>query len=251
MKVLKPLYFLSLVCWTGCSSVPTEVILIKSQEVVQILKDLYIENPPVEQVRLKDFNLLDNAYYEAMGARLEREGFRWLGDLEFKHLTRHDLAMKTCVRTFLHAEGTTSAAVWHLHPSPKVPKGLKTIEFETELSDGHWVISRNHAESKMRPDPEHVTENIRSTDDPADLFKSHQKAVQRYRETRPAVQLITLQDLSGVIAGQKRQALLEAAYRRRIGGVTEKELRALAPELSRKDIRRLLQEIQRLYHQRS
>jgi hypothetical protein len=248
MKTFKPAAALLLIGAIGCSSpTPQETILLKAQELVHMLKAVYTDQPAIEPARLEDFNLLDMGYYQQTRATLQPFGFQPLGDLEFKHLTRYDLSLKTCIQTYRSGEGTTSAGVWHVHPGPKMPKDVKVIELESEFSDGYWITTRNNATSHMKPDPAHVTETIAPDASLAELIQKHREAVQRYASTHPSANLVTFSSLADVISSQTRQAIQEAAYRKKIGGVTESELQAAAPQWSKKDIRSLLAEIRRLY----
>ena len=63
----------------------------------------------------------------------------------------------------------------------------------------------------------------------------------------PAIQPARIRSFEEMLAEQKRQAIIHYRYRREVKGLTEKELRAAAPNLSRKERAQLLDEVHAIY----
>ena len=98
----------------------------------------------------------------------------------------------------------------------------------------------------MIPDPDHVQVQKMNTGDAAKLFQWHEQAKSEYLRSHDA-RPVELRTMNEILERQRQQAREQADYRRRIGGITEKELDLLNPGLSREDIKRLLKKIQESY----
>src|SRR5262245_43467803 len=117
---------LSVAATVGCSSsLSNEQILLTSQQIARMLHETYTAQPDIQHAPLDRFPLLDPTYYQTMTETLKQEGFEWIGDLELKHISRRDLAFKTCMRTFVSSDKTIYAAVWQFHKSPQTPRDLR------------------------------------------------------------------------------------------------------------------------------
>jgi hypothetical protein len=96
-------------------------------------------------VRPSDFPELDCEFYDRVRSSLEAHGFRFLGDRENITLSRIVPDSRTFIRTTVSADGSIVGGAYHLKVRRVrgIPVEKRTIEFETEFSDGTFLSTSN------------------------------------------------------------------------------------------------------------
>jgi hypothetical protein len=235
-------------CVSACApSIPDEDRLMMAHQIVRSMKEIYIENPEFVSVSVSDFDLLDQDYYRNALLVLERKKFQFLGDMENRSISRSNPALKTCIRTFIGDEGSVGVAVYQIRKSHQLPDGMKAMECETEFSNGHFLNTNNNRTEMTASSPPEFHVKSLSTSVFPELLSVHRKRVQEYLSETPGVQSRRIRLFNDMVAQQQRLAVLQWDHRRKIQGLTEKELRAAAAHLSRKDKALLLEDIHRIY----
>ncbi len=230
---------------SSCSETLSEEQLVQTASRIAIdLQMSYPTEAEIVPVNLQNFEFLDPRYYEQATQAMKELGWVWLGDLEMKNISRKNVTLRTCIRVFGSPEGTSTAAVWQLHRSRLNPKAVHAMEFETEFSPGSWLVTNNLRPHGMGYDKTVFYPEWKDTDSVKELWELHQERLRQFQSKHADAQPLILRTQEDVIQSQKRQARLQAIYRRQIKGITEEELLALGLKANSKDRKRLLEKIQ-------
>lgn len=193
--------------------------------IVKDQKLLEREQLTIRPARDRDRRGLKRRWYDQTTRDMQSAGLRMLGDFVIE-----DLAEGGCVkgravlRVFLSECGTIEAAIaqvkllgWArvLQWSGAVPRFLTSIELETELTDGSFVITNQTAlkvQIQIPPDFDH-----HQTDGPMEMqpFRNlHEERVSHVLAQRPGVTAVRLNGVDDVLKSQKRQQRIKSAFRR-------------------------------------
>jgi hypothetical protein len=173
----------------------------------------------VDDSALQGLNVL---FYEHATAALEQLGFRRMGQIVNLTAERVTPWARAVLRCFLSPDGTIMAAAydvrmrsWYrgLQLIRVLPTDLRTIDLETELSDGRFVATSTATSAAKASDTPGVHRRFFSKDVPiADLVEHHRQHVQECLgggDVRPVAHA----DFVAYRASQGRLQLLKSAHR--------------------------------------
>lgn len=202
----------------------------------------YIEVSPAE------FRHLNLRFYERTLSSLAKAGFRHLADFEDTTLTSvpGSILPRIMIRSMLSSDGTIMAAAY----DPKVKliwrillvllrKKLKpVIDFETEYSDGTYVVTSNgEMASSIKIPPMVIAEYLPAGTPVRDVLARHMQCLEAVEAVNPSAVRRSFSTREDVVLAQNRMNAIKAAYREELGGVTLEELQATfgkQSDLSRK-----------------
>lgn len=170
---------------------------------------------------------------------LEALGFKTLGDYEPRHL-KAQLSRPTFIRFMRFGNGETVAASYLVYP--KRPDGWlrvmtmllgqwkrpKVIEFQSELSDGRFVITNNTAGlDPFEAGPDFLAESFPPRTSGRTLFEYHNQVLVALKANNPGLSVVTIPDFDALVASESRQQALKNRHRRDVGLATDAELRTI------------------------
>jgi hypothetical protein len=193
-----------------------------AKNILEFQKAIYSSEPyEYRMVSPSEFPELDHDFYDRMRSSLESQGFRFLGDRENATLSRVAPDKRTFLRTMVNADGTICGAAWHRRlnrPFRSFATDIKSIEFESELSDGTFVTTSNNLESaRSLPFPGIEAERFPSETSADELLRVHRERLARVLESRPHLSPTKLQTMEDVIWFQRRQQMIKAKHKQSIG----------------------------------
>lgn len=225
-----------------------------AESVLQTTRDLYSGRHEYRIVSPSEFAGSDIGYYDWMQAFLESYGFRHIADIENVTLARKMPQTRAFIRSMLSADGTVTAGIYDvrlggwmrlLQLLHALPRDLRTLDLETEFSDGTFVMTSNSlgADNTSSPPQIRKQQYPRATG-PADLLSFHQRAVGEALTQRPDVAPLALSTFDDLLASQHRQQDLKNAYAVSIGFMDRAELMRIADGQSTGAARAVADEIE-------
>ena len=191
----------------------------------ELQKNLYSgahEYRPADDSELRG---LDGSFYDRATAALEQLGFRRVGQIVDATAERTTPWARAVLRCFLDRDGTTMGAVydvrfrsWYrgLQLIRFLPKDLRTIDLETELSDWRFVATSNATDAAMASEFPGVHRRFFSKDVPIpELLEHHRRHVHECLNLgggSPAHPLV-LRTYEDYRAAQDRLQILKSAHR--------------------------------------
>jgi hypothetical protein len=164
-----------------------------------------------------DFPQLDHAFYDRMRSWFESQGFRFLGDFHNVTLAHIVPESRAFYRTLVSADGTILGAATHTRIKVRDShRNFRTIEFETELSDGTFVTTSNAA-LRLPTFPGIQSERLSAEIPPDEILRIHYERLARIRDSHPDFAATKLETIEDIIAFQRRMHAMRARHRRAIG----------------------------------
>jgi len=207
------------------------------------IKDLnervYVPRHEYRQVDARSFRHLDLHFYDAVRDRLVANGCTWLGDIENVTLMGTWSDLRTFIRCLVSEDQTVSIGLYH--PKPKFwvrflfwilrIKVGRTIDCETELSSGGYIVTSNAAEAgKLNPPPGFDMKYFPVQTDPEAVFQAHRQRLKDFLAANPGIHATRMRTSEDELEMQHRMQGAKAAFRKGIGYVTEDELRRLGAD---------------------
>lgn len=199
---------------------------------------------------------LDHAYYAKATESMAKLGFEPVGDVEYLHVTQGSPAMPTFVRVFADQQGEAYGAAFHIRVRGlnkwllKLAGGdpnMRVMEFNTSLSNGHYILSVNTANSPGLTHPkEFHYRRYPAAISARALLERHRETVAqlcRGREQDPVPRRVT--SLEAILEQEAHQHEAEQGYRNQAGAINDEELARLAPHLTDQERKDYLQELER------
>ena len=190
-----------------------------ARRILEFHKAIYASEPYEYQiVQASDFPELDHEFYERVRSCLEAQGFRFLGDRENVTLTRLAPDSRMFVRTMVSADGTIFGGVYHMKQrrARNYPAEIRTIEFETEFSDGTFLTTNNSL-ARTLPVPGIEAERLAVETPPDELLRIHRERLARVAASRPYLAATKVQTMEDGIAFQHRMQAVKARHKQSIG----------------------------------
>lgn len=220
------------------------------------IKSIYEGDHEYAAVDPRAFDWMDLGYYDRMTPLLEERGFVHLEDLEDLTVSRAFPLTRTFVRCFTGAEGTIVAGVYDIQPRGwqrslqmigAIPKDLRTIDLETELTDGRFVLSTT-ADRKMAlidiPPGTNVEFYPRGV--PLDDFlDDHTARVQAELDARPGLDLVRVHTARECRAMQVRLQRIKNRYKQGKGFLTAEDIARAADDPNAPEVRKLADAIEK------
>jgi len=160
------------------------------------------------------FRRLDASFYAGLRETLEREGFRFLGDVEDLTITQQSPAMRTFIRVTSGDRGEVMASFYHVRPTGMVallqavglvPRRIQILDLETELSDGSWLITVNSQGVDTTPAELPIScERLPLRTPALDQLARHRERVRAALAERPELRPRTVHSMNEALAAQDR-----------------------------------------------
>lgn len=207
------------------------------------------------KVDAANFPHVNQTFYKRTQRALENAGFYFVADMENVTLSQLHPNTRTFLRAMIHEGGHVNAAVYNIRPTGiyramawfrMVPRDVSVVEFESELSDGHFLVTTNASEDKLDPEPGMLVKTVHEETPVAEIFDRHRRALERYLSENPGVEPVRFSDYDDVLQSQHRQQELKCEYRRSIGYITEDEMLRIAGKSKTEYAKTLLEAIRRI-----
>jgi hypothetical protein len=247
------LCLLGLWAWSGrASSEKTSA----AKEILDQQRTLYSGHHDYRGADPAEFPHIDVQYYNRMQRRLERLGFTTLGDLEDVTATRVHPNMRTFIRVLRDGEGTTMAGVYDvkvrgwmrmLQLVGVIPADLRTVDLESEVTNGSFVVTANTLGSDTTGDIPGIRRTRLPQKTPVEkAYALHRAALDEVIGEKPGARLVQVLTMSDSIKSQDRLQKLKNRHKRSIGYIDEKELETIKGEPLSQSDRELAREIEDL-----
>lgn len=207
-----------------------------ARNVLKTLEATYSPTHRYVAADLRDFKHLDRKYYERTKSWLESEHFQFLADEQDETLANApgNTLRRLLIRTMVSHDGHIQASFYH----PRLKfwyavllfffrvKVTKTIDLETEFSDGSFLVTSNAgaAASPMESPPTLHTEYLPQNTPPAKVLETHRIRLRAHSTGAADLRPLTIQTQAEMRASQNRQNAIKAAFRHVIGGMSVEEL---------------------------
>jgi hypothetical protein len=229
-----------------------------ADDIVRMQKALYAEQHEYRAVRPSEFRDVDIAFYDQTQKTFEREQFRFLGDIEDVTATREFPKMRTFLRLMAGDSGTIQLACYHLKMRGflrllqlvgALPSNIKTLDLETEMSDGSFIVTANTQGVDTTGAVPRVARYLHPRETaPLELLALHREQVQQASIREGGLAPVRVNTLDDLIASQHRLQAIKNAHKASMGYMDAKELRQIAGEDS-PAVRDLAAEFERRKHQ--
>jgi hypothetical protein len=207
-------------------------------DILKTQKALYSGLHEFRAANPREFKGADLDFYAKSQKVLERNGFRFLGDVEDVTATAEFPQMRSFLRVFSGDGGAVMAAVYHVNMKGMyrmlqrvgvLPKHLKMVDLETELSDGTFIVTCNSKGADTTgavPRIARFQYSIEST--PEELLKLHREQLQQAMIREPLLTPVPARTLEEVLAAQNRLQEIKNAHKKGIGYMDAKELQNIS-----------------------
>ncbi len=200
-------------------------------------KEIYSEEHAYRLVRPEEFADLDHAWYQWVTETLGGLGFIYLADIENLTVKAAMPSAEAFIRVFVGENGTVTAGAYDvklrgfmgaLQGLGLLPRDLRTVDLESELSDGTFVATSNSLGADQSADIPgiHRTQMHRNTA-PGQMLDSHRYTLRVVLERLPGVEALRMETFEEVMESQKRQQLLKHRHKAGMGYVDREEIRRM------------------------
>lgn len=216
---------------------------------------LYSAPHEFAEVEARAFRWADHRYYDQTEAALAALGFRKLGDLEDLSTSRVYPAMRTFIRAMAGERGTISAGIFHLKMRGwyrllvlcrLLPGHLRSVDFETELSDGTFVATGNSLGKDLSSEiPGIARLGLPDATPLAELLAAHREHLARILGERPGASARRVESLADDLALQGRMQELKNRHKAAQGFVDLEQFDRCTPAASNPDAQDLTEQMRR------
>ena len=207
---------------------------VSAQNLLDDAKATYSDRHVFERVSLNDFPHLDRQFYARATSTLESMGFRHVADLEDVTLTRVYPLTRTLIRSLLDGEGRVMAGLFDI-PLPfwmkasqaigLYPKGGQTLDLETELDDGTFLVTNNTKGLANTAEIPGMRRHKYPGPTPiADLVAAHNAELNRLMETE-GLSPVPVKDFEALMEAQHRLQDIENRHHQGRGYMTAEDIR--------------------------
>jgi hypothetical protein len=211
-----------------------------AEKLLQTMQSLYGQQHTFQQVDGKTFRNLDQAFYRQTQKLLEKLGFRLSADIEDVTVSQTNPAHRTFIRILLSGDRTTVGACYQFPLSWLVrlfqwlglaPKG-GTIDFESELSNGSFLVTSNTLEKDTTADiPKVHRQQFPHNTSAAQLFTHHRGKLRELG--KQGIQPLKMNNYQDIEAAQHRLQAIKNNYRASVGFVTDEDIDQTATDRQR------------------
>jgi hypothetical protein len=208
-------------------------------KIKNLQQTIYVPQHEYRKVDAEAFRHLDLKFYDRVRDVLVTKGCVCFGDYENITLSRAWSPIRTFVRMLVSEDRMTSIGL--CHPKPKwwlrvilwimrVKLG-KLIDCETELSNGGFLVTSNALEAAKMTMPPGFDMKFFAVDTPHEaVFEAHQQRLKNFLAAHPDLQATIMQTADDVLQVQHRMQAAKAAYRKKVGYVTQEELQRMGAD---------------------
>jgi hypothetical protein len=168
---------------------------------------------------------VDLQFYEDNENLLTAKGFIKLGDYTVVSLNFQTSA-PTFIRALVSRDKTVLAGIYQFltNPAYAAPYSEKILDYETELSDGHFIITTNAGIARNLSSPEPIMTLFVDVNLPADqIWQAHVSRVSQYLKANPNITPRLIKSLEEVYSLNDRMTKIKSDYRQVSGGIPLKE----------------------------
>lgn len=159
---------------------------------------------------------LDASFYGRATAALKGLGFRRMGQVVDVTAERVTPWARAVIRCFLDETNTVMAAIYDVEMRNGISGDFRTIDLETELSDGRFVATCNAPEAAKASDFPGIHRRFFSRDVPiADLVEHHRQFVRECQSARQGISAepVVITSFEAYRASQDRMQILKSKHR--------------------------------------
>jgi len=219
------------------------------------LDAIYGEPHELAAVDPTSFLEADHEFYDRAKRELEAKGYRMLGDVEDKTLSRIYPQNRTFLRLMIDGGQMIRANLYHLHPRGVVisllqlvqlwPRHLRVVELTSELAGQFIVTSNTSGVDRLEPPAEAKVERLPLATSVVDVTKRHEQRLTELLRAHPDRFPRSYANLDDVLASIARAHVAMARHRQALGGLSRDELERLKGRPLTPAEEAFLQEVQR------
>ena len=210
-----------------------------ARDIKDFSKRIYTPRHEYGAVEAQAFRHLDLNFYDRVRESLVAKGCIWLGDVENVSLKNTANDFRTFIRLLVSDDHTICIGLFH--PKPKFWMRLliwilrikigRTVDCESELSNGEFIVTSNgETAAKLTPPPGFHMQFFPVSTDHETLFQTHRQRLNEYLAANPGVHAIAMRTSTEALDMQHRMQFAKAAYRQKIGYVSEAELQNMGAD---------------------
>ncbi len=191
-----------------------------------VYRDMYADvkhaRRRVDETTIKAYRL-DLGFYQRSTEALEELRFKRVADFVDVHLEESVKWSRAVIRCFLSIDGTAMAGVYDIHFYSwqrvmqwvgLLARDLRTVEFESELSDGSFVSTSNATGAEKASEFPGISRQFLSKNStPAELYAAHCAHLQRVLSEKPGILPYSFKSFDELCAAQDRQNQLKSRHR--------------------------------------
>src|SRR6266404_4828852 len=208
-------------------------------DIKKLNERVYVPRHEYRDVDAASFSHLDLHFYDAVRDRLVAQRCTWLADIENLTLKGTGCDFRTFIRCLLSEDQTICISLYHPKPRFWVRVLLwilrikvgRTIDCETELSSGGYLVTSNAAEAgKLNPPPGFDMRFFPVQTDHETVFQAHRQRLKDFLTANAGICATRMRTAEEAQEMQHRMQAAKAAFRKGIGYVTEDELKRLGAD---------------------
>lgn len=190
-----------------------------------------------DQVLPRDFPQLDQTWYDEVTSKLTHAAFRHVGDFENLTATRQfPHILRNLHRFFISDDEVTMACACHIKVTDQsrdlalkgdIPTDRRLIDFETEFSDGTFLVTNNATARIMRMCPG-IMQFQHPPDTPLEQLLNYHREQLKLILAGQGSEPIRIRSSDELLASQNRQHKVKSDYMRSCGCFSREELEAIA-----------------------
>jgi hypothetical protein len=208
-------------------------------DIKKLSESIYVPRHEYQHVDPRAFRHLDLRFYDSVRDGLVSLGCIWLGDVENMTLKGTPNDFRTFIRMMVSDDKLICIGLYH--PKPKFWVRLllwmlrikvgKTIDCETELSNGGYLVTSNAAEAgKLNAPPGFDMKYFPVKTPHETIFEAHRQRLKDWLAANPGIHATAMRTPEDALEMQHRMQAAKAAYRKAVGHVSEDELRKMGAD---------------------
>ena len=208
-------------------------VIAPMRKMARDLREIYVESHEYREATDADFKGRDRKWYDTTTRKLNRLGYRHLGDV-VNQTVANAAGLVVVLRRFISKDGTNMAAIFQfVRPNflTGKPLDLRICDVESEFTDGSFLTSSNAESAKAASMPPQIrdTKYPTKTTIPK-LIALHDAAKRKLLDEQPELRSVEIRTPDDYQAAQHRQEAIKAAFRQGIGYLDPAEVRRIAEQ---------------------
>ena len=195
-----------------------------ARDLIEYMKNIYANPHEFYEADITQYENIDREFYETVTKEFNELHFNKIIDIEDLTVTQNNPNMRTCIRYFSNKQGTVNVSCFHVNFGNvakffslfrKNPTDIKSIELETEFTDGSFILTNNLLESSKLidyPDTIEVFKYTASTPISALLEAHIQKIEATKKEMREVHSIGDIIDVSDRMLAIKNRYMKSKGY---------------------------------------
>jgi hypothetical protein len=193
------------------------------EAIARMIDEAYVERHEYRNATPEDWTGLDEKFYRRTTEQLAKAGFRELGNVVDETTERAMSFAHTVLRGFVNGEGTATAACYHVRFKGFfrllqllfiLPR-LRTIEFESELTDGTFVCTTNTLKlDTTLPVPGIEKRQLHKKSSVEELLAAHRVHLRDAIAARPGTSAKRIRTFAEAMEMQHRMQAIKSAFKK-------------------------------------